>query len=906
MPKAEEVQVIVELTHHTLHALRAVNGTAEAGGECALENGPALEALLGAVSSTGKADGVQVESVWPDGADWHVSSDTEAMLDRAPEALRAIAGAAQGSSKYPFSYAACSAEDGGAITPDGTEKWVLAHCPREALARACGGAAGCKVAARGAAPAAFAQAGGIARALRAAGKGCVALWDLGSERSHLLLVTAGGVAGAAPCAIGLNTAFEAVQTALKLKFRGAGARLFFNEGYDFTEPGPRIGAILGASLKQALALLPQTETPPELACVGLTGRQAWFIREVAAAAGTSAWAPDLKSLAGYFGLTFADDAVQASFSPASIGVFGLLSLRLGAKEAWKPAWAEAEAPAAEAPVAVEEPPPVEEPAPAPARPKPVLTPEGGPAPPVVLKQPKQAAAPKQEAPAPEAEPAPAVPAARPAAQPTPARMPPAPAFSPSALAPPPEPAAAHPGAPAEPPAFPFPAAPGTKPGAAVVPGVPGAIRTSVPAAAEPAQRELPQPKSKVGFYVGAIAAGALIFAAIAIALDYRMQKIKEKDREQQEALAHHLAEVRVKEAPLSRSEQPETPAREAETAPVVAPAQEAPTGKPPAGPAPRPVILPGAISVATVPAGASVSIDGAAPLPSPVRAEGIAPGTHRVRIALAGHDPVEISAEVRSSRTTDLGTVSLKSSFGRLEITSSPDGLAFVVHTAADPTGKPVYAGRAPAKITDVAHGDYLVTFTRPGCHDHVESATVAKGATTPVDTKYLDGSLELESDPSGAWVDKDGMRLGSTPLVLHDLTPKAASFELTLPGYDPTPLSCEIPEGQTLKVTAHLLRRDRIFEAGEVKTLPVSYESPAPELGPSQVDANAEVLLSFVVQRDGTVIDVKVEKTTDDDIGRRCATALTKWRFHPATAADDRTVDVRMEMPFKFPASSK
>ena len=76
-------------------------------------------------------------------------------------------------------------------------------------------------------------------------------------------------------------------------------------------------------------------------------------------------------------------------------------------------------------------------------------------------------------------------------------------------------------------------------------------------------------------------------------------------------------------------------------------------------------------------------------------------------------------------------------------------------------------------------------------------------------------------------------MRLGSTPLVLHDLTPKMASFELTLPGYDPTPLSCEIPEGQTLKVTAHLLRRDRIFEAGEVKTLPVSYESPAARAQP-------------------------------------------------------------------------
>src|SRR5208283_1346159 len=395
MAKAEEIQVIVELTHHTLHALRAVNGAAEAGGECALDNGPALEALLGAVAPSGKEDGIEVGSVWPDGAAWHLSSETEAVLDRAPEALRAIAGATQGASKYPFCYAACGADDGGAITPEGTAKWILAHCPREALARACAGAERCRVPAGGAAPAAFARAGAIARALRAAGKGCIALWDLGSERSHVLLVTAGGVAGVAPCAIGLNAVYEAVQAALKLKFRGAGARLFFNEGYDFSEPGPRVGAILGESLGQALALLPKAEAPPELACIGLTGKQAWFVREVAKAAGASAWAPDMKALAGYFGLTFSDDAVQASFSPMSIGAFELLSLRLGAKEAWNAAWVEAEAPEADVPIAVEEPPPVEEPAPAPARSKPVLTPEGGPAPPIALKQPKQPAAPKQ-------------------------------------------------------------------------------------------------------------------------------------------------------------------------------------------------------------------------------------------------------------------------------------------------------------------------------------------------------------------------------------------------------------------------------------------------------------------------------------------------------------------------------
>src|SRR5271166_4595012 len=191
MPKEEKTQVIVELTHHTVHALRAVNGTVEAGGECAIDNKAALDALLAAVAPSEKA------------------------------------GAAQGRSKFPFSYAACNAGDGGPISADGTEKWILAHCPRETLGRACGAVPGVKADPAGAGPAALARVGAIARSLRAAGAGSVALWDLGTEQSNLLLVTAGGVEGTAPCAVGLNAVFEAVQSALKLKFRGAGARLFF-------------------------------------------------------------------------------------------------------------------------------------------------------------------------------------------------------------------------------------------------------------------------------------------------------------------------------------------------------------------------------------------------------------------------------------------------------------------------------------------------------------------------------------------------------------------------------------------------------------------------------------------------------------------------------------------------------
>jgi TonB family protein len=945
MPKAEEVQVIVELTHHTVHVLRAVNGmTIEAGGECILENKPALEALLNAVVPAWKTDGLRADSVWPDSVAWHLSTDTEAFLDRTGTSLRTIATTIHGESRAAFAYAACDAGDGGAVTPDGTGKWILALSGRESLERVSSGVSGLKVEAGGARPAAFSRVGAVAGALRAAGKGSVALWDLGTERSHLLLVTANGVEAVAPCAAGMNAIFEAVQSALKLKFRGAGARLFFNEGYDFTEHGPKICGAVGASLKQALDTLPQLAGPPALACIGLTGKQAWFIRDTAAAAEISAWAPDLRRLAGDLGLRFTDDAAQASFSPASIGIFELLGSRLRSRVAWHPVWVEAEAvPDEDDGEAEEEFAQAEEsgaaaaPVPAPSRPKPSLAPEGAPAPP-----PFAARAPREAAPGTGG----AAPSGAPGAPPQSSR-PPMP-FSPTGLPPPPPPgttppfaAAAYlppePGAerpPSNPPySIPTQGGPGaTKPPPAVslsftkraataapfpkrtATGAPfegqglKATEAAGPEAGELEEQEEEAPKSKVGLYVGIVAAAALVFAGLAFVVDAWMEKIKEHDLAQQEALAHHLAEVRLKDAELIAKAASEKSKKEADAA--IASAQKKAEDS-----TRRTVLaeveaeriskLPGILLVATTPPGASVSIDGAPPLTSPVRAEGIAPGAHRVRISLPEHETVEMNAEIKGTKTTDLGRIKLESSLGTLEVASSPDALEFVVHTADDPTGKPVRTGRTPASFPGITRGDYIVTFSRPGCHDHVEKVTVVRASTTPCVTKYLDGSLELTSEPSGAWVDKDGMRLGSTPLVLHDLTPKQASFELTLPGYDPTPITCEIPEGQTLKLTAELLRRDRIFKPSEVKTMPVSYESPQPELSPNQRKMGADVLISCVVQRDGSVVDVRVEKTTDDDIGRRCATAVARWKFRPGTASDDRAVDVRVEMPFKFPAAN-
>jgi TonB family protein len=998
---AEETQVLLELTQYSLHALRAVNGTVEAGGECALENKVALEALLDTVAPTRKTDGLKAAAtVWPASVSWYLSTDTEAMLDRTADSLRAIAAAKQKDPKAALAYSACNAGDGGGVTPDGTDKWLLAYCALSSLEKASVGLLDLKVDPVDVTPTLFSGIGAIATALRLEGKnGAVALWDIGNDGSSLVLVTGAGAQAAVTCAVGMDAIIEAVQTALKLKFRGAGARLFFNDAYDFSDPGPRIAGLLGPLLKEALSQLPATPAPPALACLALTGKQVWFVREVATAAGIAHWLPDVPKLASALGLKLSEGA-EASISSASSGLLGLLSARMNAREAWNPAWVEAEGQAEEpepAPVVEPEPEPVPEPEPtpkpaptpaplrsrpsisvdttsagsAPRPPRPVVAPRSVSAPPI----PSQTQTAAMRPPAPPASPRPAAPPPAPppshSQPPIPAHAPPAPSFAapPPAVSPPtlsfPPPAPSfstppHPPRPSPPPAsdpippsrppsfsnpgFPMPAAePDPVPAAAPpLPSPVAGVRMGVPAAsgqsargvtalpfeaaklkpgtppgttgpaaapAPPPPDEPPERKSKIGFYISVGVVASLLAAAIAVVLEAHKAKTDANDLEQQEALAHHNADLLLKEQEQKAKDDAERTRKEMEEQIAAAKKQtEEDTRRAVLAEieADRLSKLPGSLVVATVPAGASVVIDGGAPLASPVKAEGLAPGTHRVQISLKGFDPVDMSLEIKGSKATDLGSVALQASFGTIDLTSTPDGLDFAVRPAADPKGTPVSTGKTPATVGDIVHGDYLVTFSRPGCRDHVETVSVKKGFTSPVDTKYVDGSLELTSEPSGATVSKDGTFLGTTPLTLHDLTPKTASFDLTLPGYDPTPVSCEIPEGQSLKYSAQLLRKDRVFKPTEVKTAPERSEGAQPTLSASQKKTGAEVLISLVVRRDGTVSDVQVVKSTDDDVARRCKTAIEKWKFRPATAPDDRTVDAAIEVPFKFTAASK
>jgi hypothetical protein len=1046
MPKAEESKVYLELTQYSLHAVRASGGVIQAGGECVLENKTSLEALLDSIAPDRKTDGLQaIAAVWPASTQWYVSTDTEAMLDRTDESLKAIAFGKQSDPSIPLAYSVCGAAAGEKVTSDGMDKWVMAFSPLPSLEEVSKGLMDLNVDPEDVKPAGLPGIGAIIRSIKLdGGDGAVALWDIGSEGSNLVLVTAKGAEGSAKCSAGMENVYQAVQTVLKLKFRGAGARLFFNEGYDFTDPGPKIGAIIAASVKDALASLPPTATPPKLACLGLTGRQSWFLKEVAAAAGTTAWEPDMTKLAAGLGLSFAESAPVAGFSATSAGLLGLVGAKVASREAWYSDWVEAEGePVEEAPL-----PPMEdepEPEPEPEAPPP-RAPER--AAPVARAKPTISIEKKSDGTAPMARPgvspksvtAPPFPGGSPAAPRPPVAAPMAPVMRPPSVVPPAAPPSYSPPAPppsyapagAPPPAFPTgnplkmagpppkppsfsnpgfptptmppmpmpsgsglpppPSFPSSAPAAPAfpIPGIgdrppsfsnPGFVTPTMPPMPMPSGAAMPPPppptgntqfpaavtalpfepgklkpigtigpvgsktpfppgttapfrggptaapfgatnapfgatnapfqeppKSRMGLYIGIGVAAAIVFAGIAVVVESRLENIKLRD---QQAAAELQAKIddarRIEEAKKAQvladeaKKDEDVAIKEAEVKAAENAKQELLRQQE----ADRLAKLPGTILVTTVPAGASVSIDGAPPTPSPVKAANIVPGTHKITIALPGYDPVETTAEVKGGGVVDLGSIPLLSALGGVDLSSNPDSLEFAIHPASDPTGTPVKTGHTPATFTDLMHGDYLVTFVRPGCRDHVEKLSITKGGKSSVTTAYQDGSLELTSDPSGASVAKDGEFLGTTPLSLHDLTPKVAEFVLTLPGYDPTQVSVEIPEGQTLTYEAKILSKDRVFTAAEVKTPAQKIDGPAPVLSASQRKLGADILLSFEVTRVGTVTDVTVVHATDDDIARRCKSTVEKWHYQPATAPDDRIVDSRVEVPFKFPAGA-
>ncbi len=456
MPSPQDKGYFLELNESFLLAARTVTAgrptVIEDIREASLDNKTAVSQALSAVfPAAGPVTLGVVCSVRPHARFFHLASEKDTPKASSLAALRALVGNSPFASSGPSELVGVDARSGLPLDGKTGSRWFVAGAPKDSLAGVRTTLGEWKLA-----PSRLevATAGflGVVLALQQRAKGAPALvWEIGDAASDLFLISAQGIENVKRLPFGLDRVADGVQAELGMKSRGAATRIFFNEGYDFSDVGPKIASRVAGSLLPAIAEITGTSgAPAALICTGLASKQNWFSQQIAKALNLAPLQPDATAWCNAAGLTFVGNTLQPKLSPTWLGFLSMMSAipadRAETESAWHLGWSidgverEENARMAQVP-----PPPEPVVVPAPAR-----VPTAPPVPKIVAPEPAVVVAPVRPPSPPPAPrivpPTPAVFAAAPAVRPP---APSAAAKTPPAVTPPRTPAiAANPNPPA--------------------------------------------------------------------------------------------------------------------------------------------------------------------------------------------------------------------------------------------------------------------------------------------------------------------------------------------------------------------------------------------------------------------------------------------------------------------------
>ncbi|ATC62752.1 hypothetical protein CMV30_01530 [Nibricoccus aquaticus] len=876
-----------------------------------LGDAAAVDGLIGEIKptgSTGKA--VTLLRLKPRAS--FLADSAQAQKIKTPIAVEEFLKESLGAENVPANWAWAASKDGR--LPENGAQWVLDATPVSATDEALAKIKAWSFELLRSESAPLSLAGALATAVRTAQAGVPVLFcDVAEARTHLYLITAQGISAHTTAEAGFDALAGSTQEALGLKFRGSAARLLFNETYDFADSAAKIVEPLASGIKNSLPSLGAV-APASIVCGGILAKQAWITQALASALGLKPFAPDTAALASTLGLSFGGNVKADTVAPSWLGVLGAVAAydqrTPGAATPWHsaltgtpvaaPPFVPAIAPEPPKPAVVITPPakPAEpakpvvpaikpaEPAPA-AKPAAVITPPAKPA------EPAKAAAPAAAKPA-----QPATPVAKPADPKAQGKQPDSKA-APVIAKPAPAPAQKGPAKPE--PTKPSPApAPSTKPALAPVPS---AARPATPA---------PFPKKKSNTPIIIAVAAAVVIAIVAFFVvsggnkaKIEADRLAEVERRAAEEAAARRQDAEKAKANEERLKKEADEARQKALADAEALRLQSEQNL--KSTTERLLNARGGFSIATEPAGASISLGDRAPRTSPVTWNDLRLGRYDITISLNGYDSEQRSVEIKDSAITDLGVVALKRQVGSVDLNSDPAGLAYEIKPSGSlfVNAGDVRTGQTPAKVEDLPVGSYQVSISRANWPAYTSTVNIERNGTARVQGTFVGGSVTITSSPSGATVLRDNQsQVGVTPLTINDLIPGTVTYTVTQRGMDPVPLTGKIEPGKTLALNATLLDSDRVMKLTELDERPVQITIVEPELTSAQQADGGSVLISLTVGKDGVPSDLKVDQASNPNLGRVCLTAAAKWRFKPGTIKG-KPVRSRVSIPFKFQPQS-
>ncbi len=253
---------------------------------------------------------------------------------------------------------------------------------------------------------------------------------------------------------------------------------------------------------------------------------------------------------------------------------------------------------------------------------------------------------------------------------------------------------------------------------------------------------------------------------------------------------------------------------------------------------------------------------------------------------------------------------------GSLRIETTPTGAAISVN------GEP--RGNAPLDLTELAVGNYEVRAELRGYETKTETATIVESEPLAELKIALNraapvtGSVEIVSVPAGATVVVDGNRVGQTPLADLKLRLGNHRVEISAEGHEPWSGNVsveaakkahleatlrEVPKATPPPTTLPAVDPNRVYlnttsevdiPARKASGATASYPSGAPRLKSGEA---VSASVTFVVDENGDVNDVKVVESAGTVIDESVVKAIRKWKYSPAMK---QGVKVKVKITFK------
>jgi eukaryotic-like serine/threonine-protein kinase len=267
------------------------------------------------------------------------------------------------------------------------------------------------------------------------------------------------------------------------------------------------------------------------------------------------------------------------------------------------------------------------------------------------------------------------------------------------------------------------------------------------------------------------------------------------------------------------------------------------------------------LTIQTAPAGALVVLGDHAQK-SPATFEDLESRKYKLRIMAPGYDPLETNLDLSGKRPVDLPAFHLVRSRGALQIKSEPVGAQFslrsedgqvtregvtpqsiidlptgkyslmahrgdwwmqdevevqrgettnksfafvsaITNVTSEPSGAQIFVdgksrGHTPLRL-DLPSRPHELLAHLDGWPDERQRIDVDAQRENTAHFVFANGSVKITSAPGGATVVAKGKELGQTPLVIEEVKPGNAAYELRLAGYKATSVSGKVePQQQT------------------------------------------------------------------------------------------------------------